>query len=401
MNIRCCISGPDGDWEPGAADLDTPFMLGPGAAHPQMTVGDFFEAVKSFLTADEVIREPFSPAYGEEVPLPFQDAGEEWLIRMEKHGAFYHIASVEGGCPGSRRRFAVVSALEETGKRFLKDDVRNIGRLLEKRDGGDLPVAYWMAEIPSSYGEGKPGWLMVLSEWLEDYHEWHHTLGEGTSHIVIWDRVGGGRRADEAEYAAIYRGVSRLLALHYNPVTFERIDLWHHAAGDFVVSRFGDDLRVRLTTVRRYEPMPFFAGESGVDPRIPLVYLFLESALKTRCDRHDGTGEVAWAEDDVLGPTLDGFCLGLKEKEADRDGIPESAGHLLELLKQFSAEELLQVHSSLLQLYEREDPEELRMMQIRLPEHCRALFRTIQSASLRGFQVADRAQPAGRPTGRP
>lgn len=393
MKIRYRIHGFNGDRELGAADLAAPFMLGPGRPHPRVSVGDFFEAVKDFVTADYVLREPLSPAFKREM-LPALRGEGEGSIRMEKHGAFYHIACFEWAYQGSDRRFAVVSALEEAGKRFLAEDVRNIGRLLKERGGDDLPALYCMAEVRPPAGLDRPGWTMVLAEWLDGCHEWHHTVEEEASRILIWERIGARRYADEAEYTAIYRGIARLLTLRYNPVTFERIDLWHHAAGDFIVCGTGDELRVKLTTVRRYAPMPFFVGERGIDPRIPLVYFFLESALKTRCDRCDGVGELVWANDDALGPALDGFCQGLEEWNPDRAGVPLGSADVMGLLEQFSADEFHEIYDSLLPLHEGGDPEELELMQTRLPQHCAALVKSIQNASARSRPAVGQERPA-------
>jgi len=100
---------------------------------------------------------------------------------------------------------------------------------------------------------------------------------------------------------------------YYNLETFEQIFPWHHAAGDFVVKVQKESIDVRLVTARQYAPM--LDRSEGVSVHEGLLFFLLNLSVRMRLDRLDGVGAVAWADDDCVDATLEGFVEGLRIKQ--------------------------------------------------------------------------------------
>ena len=117
----------------------------------------------------------------------------------------------------------------------------------------------------------------------------------------------------------LHQEAARILSRHYNPLTFEQIFPWHHAAGDFVVRIDAPELAVRLVTVRQYAPLfAHCVADAGPAPAadgLAGLLLFLANlSLRTRVDRLDGVGDVVLAEASVIGPTIAGMLAGMAER---------------------------------------------------------------------------------------
>jgi hypothetical protein len=216
-----------------------------------------------------------------------------------------------------------------------------------------------------------------MTEWFEDYHEWHLTADQSHK-ICIWDQDRGKRFAAEEETSGIYRESSKILALYYDTETFRQIRPWHHAAGDFVVNTENEKVRVRLTTVRGYEPLELYSHAEPINPVIALLYFFLDLSTKMRLDRIEGTGEVIWADHFCLGPVAEGFLDALRIR-AGRGryplGDPED---LIRLLKAFSPKEMQSLFRPLLELYELEDAQDFAVIEANLGNHADSLWRIIR-----------------------
>jgi len=69
---------------------------------------------------------------------------------------------------------------------------------------------------------------------------------------------------------------------------------------------------VRLVTARQYAPM--LERSEGISVHEALLFFLLNLSVRMRLDRLDGVGVVAWADDDCVGATTEGFVEGLREK---------------------------------------------------------------------------------------
>ena len=139
---------------------------------------------------------------------------------------------------------------------------------------------------------------------------------------MLWDPENGPRRLDAAHSRAVYYQVARILTHYLNLETFEGITAWHHAAGDFVVRIDADAVEVRLISVRDYRPLFPARPEPADSPRAAASFLetllifLLNLSIRTRLDRLDGTGELAWAGPESVAATVEGVLDSLAAKPA-------------------------------------------------------------------------------------
>jgi hypothetical protein len=182
------------------------------------------------------------------------------------------------------------------------------------------------------------------------------------------------------EASRIIEESSKILALHYDYGDFSRIAAWHHAAGDFIVNTPGDGtLNVRLTTVRKYEPLMASFSERNVNPMIAMIYFFLDTTVKMRLDRLDGVGETAWVDDFAVHATIKGIFQGLREREkVENDTSDAQAADLLPLLKSFDGPELERIMEPLMDHYATQNPEEMAFMSPHMQDHIRVLRQALR-----------------------
>jgi hypothetical protein len=350
------FSSPDGDLPLLEEDLDRPFLMAPGKVHPFLTLGDYFQGVEELLLDGVTL----------EACLPGEFAGcpSEIKIRSEKHGAFYHIASADLFSGERLKRICVTTALTERGRNCLAREFSLLLSLGKTTRPVHMPRVYGIKEIERRVGAETETFTICLSEWLEDYHEWHLTSGEGSEgggRLCIWDLKRGIRYASERERYEIFRQAARILTSCYDANTLEQISAWHHAAGDFVVRRCNGVVDLKLTTVRGYEPLEIFSGKAANIPYpMGIVFFFLDTALRIRLDKENGTGKVLWAEEYSTQATVEGFF------DALTGGNPQN---LLSLLRSFDEKELLNLYHPLRRSYERDDPEDLSTIDGQLPVH--------------------------------
>jgi hypothetical protein len=220
----------------------------------------------------------------------------------------------------------------------------------------------------------------MMSEWFEDYHEWHLTRGEsGEPQLILWDLQRGYRKAEDRESREIYRQASRILTLCYNTNTSHHIHPWHHAAGDFVVKSTTEGVDVRLTTARGYEPLVIFNEDQDINPVMALLYFFLDLTVRMRLDRWDGVGEIAWAGDSSVEASLEGFLQALRETETQGRYGAGRVDDFLSLLKNFGEQDLLKLYRTLFELYRREGEDMASVVEREIESHCRTLRRVIQA----------------------
>jgi len=358
--VRYVIASPGGDIEQFA--LDRPFMLGPRESHPDLTLGDYFTAVYRFVRENSGLLASLT-----EPAAPFE-RWREILIRSEKHGAFYHIASVEISAPGVKKKFAVSTAVSRRGREWMKREVGVLRHLHETFSLPYLPRVYLAGEV--SPRPGAVPLSMFLGQWFDGYHEWHLSRDkDGGQKIEIWDTVNGHRAASRQEEYEIYRQAAAILTFYYDPVNFHQIHPWHHAAGDFIVRGTGGEVAVRLVTARNYGPAMVVPAGKKIDPLIALTYFFLHLTVGMRLDKYDGVGEAAWADPRCLPAVIDGFFEALRKKEEKGGRFPWPVPELAALFRSFSPRELSGLLAALPALYPADDPADAALIRSRLDEH--------------------------------
>jgi hypothetical protein len=303
-----------------------------------MSLGHYFESIHRFVLDekwDNLVAVLNESTQKEIDPENIRQV----LIRSEKHGALYHLASIEVLASGVQRKFALSTGVSKRGKDWLNHEFEVIRDLNHATNLPYLPRVYFKGEVTCRTGNEGETMVMSLAEWFGDYHEWHLSMNEkeGGQQILIWDQAKGYGYASMQESHKIYREASKILTLYYDTRTFSQIYPWHHGAGDFVVKREQGEIEVRLTTARKYEPVMVFMEEAQINPLVALIYFFLNLTLQMRLDKLDGTGDVT-----------------------------------------FSREDLSSILDSLMDLHRRQDPEDYRIIQSHLETHGKAVYEGIQ-----------------------
>jgi len=371
MNIEYRFSSPDGDIPLSSEDLEKHFKITLQREHPDLTLRDYFKALEEFILVHN--REYVTDLIG-------AAETEKLIIRSEKHGAFYHIASVDLLYRDEKKRFSLCSAVNETGRNSLRHEFENITNLNRETQLPYLPRTHCLTEISSSSDDKMNIILVALMEWLEDYHEWHLHKGESDQEqrLIIWDQHRGYRFASYSEAGEIYKQAAKIHMLYYDFRSYRQIYPWHHAAGDFIV-KTGNKTELKLTTARGYDSIMNHWEINNINPMIAAVYFFLNLTIKMRLDRQDGTGELLWANELFLNPVIDGFLEGLAMKEKEEKELSVEIKKIPDLLKSFSSDELEKLLYSLLPIYEKEDLEEFVIIKNNLPTHAVELSRSLKS----------------------
>ncbi|MBI4775582.1 MAG: hypothetical protein HY788_15680, partial [Deltaproteobacteria bacterium] len=189
------------------SNLGLPFLLAPNKPHSSLTLRDYFHALEQFLLEEGGMR--LAAAFR----LRHSGASvrdiKEIRIRSEKHGTFYHIASIEIKVHDRTLTFATSTAVTDRGKRCLHRELDVIKLLNRLRGYGYLPGIAAAAEIP--FGDSTAA--VMMSEWFEDHHEWHLHEDEpgGIQRILLWDKRKGDRYLSRTEAAEVYRRCANIL----------------------------------------------------------------------------------------------------------------------------------------------------------------------------------------------
>jgi hypothetical protein len=379
MIVSYYFSSPEGDVLADDVTLARPFIVRPFETHPFMTLGDYFAAISDF-----VLREGWRPlalllsrSWDRKVN---PDEVDGIVIRYEKYGTLYQIASATVQAGDDTLALAVTTAMSPSAKETLDREFDLLQELNRRIQPSYLPETYYKETLTIQKQEGAEHLLMTLSEWFEGFHEWHFSKDkEGREQIVVWDMGGGFRFASEYEAREIVRQASMILALHYRPDDYRHISPWHHGAGDFVVRTGGKAVEVKLVTVRGYEPIVPSEGEGKVGPLDALVLFLLNTSVKMRLDKQEGMGEPFWAEAAVLDPLLEGFFQALKIKASEEGTQVPTTGDFIQYLKSMSQDRIRAILLEHLKEYRLYDPLDAAFVLKHLDEHAGDICRAISN----------------------
>ena len=377
MRIQYLFSSSEGDVPLDDKTLDRAFLLNPFEAHLFLTLRDYFQSIERFI----LDRVEDLGAKSKAALSP--DRISEILIRSEKHGTLYHVASVEIAGDGTRRKVAISTAFSEPRMEDLLHEYETMRFLNQHFSYDYIPKVYLASEVLCSNPKGNETVVMCVSEWLEGYHEWHLTVDQdGKQSLLVWDMEKGNRTASREVSHALFREASKILTLYYDTTTYRQIYPWHHAAGDFVVKSSGGATEVKLITARNYMSLISFPREADTNRVTALVAFLLNMAVQMRLDRVDGVGEPVWAQDQAVQATLEGFFDALRIMRGEGRGELGEGPDLLTLLKKFSKEELHTLYDPLVESYREEKPEDFKVVERNLEDHIATLWRALQGNSL-------------------
>jgi hypothetical protein len=379
MIIQYLFSSPEGDITLGPEDLKRAFLITPSQAHPFLTLGDYFNSIKTFILMDQARQSVFSSGVGSKTKADLDDI-RKILIRSEKHGVLYHLASVEIFLKAQRLKLAVSIAVSKDGRQWLGRECGILNLLNTSFNLPYLPKTFYNGEVTCQSGERQETIMMLLAEWFEDYHEWHLTIDQrdNMQKICIWDHKNGNRYASTEEAFEIIRQAAMILTLYYDMNNYCQIYPWHHAAGDFIVGNTDGAVDIRLTTARGYRSLMDYFSEDIVNPAIAIIYFFLNMTVRMRLDRLDGVRDAAWAGDFSVEAVTRGFFDALKIIEEKGRYLPGRVEDLLSLLKSFKEEELGALFQSLSCLYQEDNPADYSLINTNLKRHINLLHQYVQ-----------------------
>ncbi|MDX1775119.1 MAG: hypothetical protein R3297_00900 [Desulfobulbales bacterium] len=383
MDILFLLSGPDGDIELTAADLEQPFRISPEVEHPFLLLGDYFAALQHFILSGDgrVLRIALQKhGYSKE----FDPAAISGIsIRSEKHGAFYHIASIEIKGLAETIKFACTTALSDSARASLQEEYHLL-RQLGESEPDLLPAVYHQQELSVQKEDGTVDLFMVLGQWLDGYHEWHLSDDPGTGErgIKLWDYDKGFRFLSAAESYEVLYQAAFILTRFYSQDTFRQIYPWHHGAGDFIVRAESGTVAIKLITVRQYEPLVHFDSPGEADLIIGAIHFLLNLSLRMRLDRLDGIFEPVWFAEFAVRAAVAGFFAGLAESRAKGTLLLGPVDDLLGILRSFDVGEILEMYDSLLEVYADEDQDDFQLIREMLPGHAPELYAALQEFSL-------------------
>ena len=379
MIVAYLFSSPEGDIPLDPEDLSRPFLVTPEKAHPHLTLGNYFDTVKACILKDqgELLKRVLKGRFRGNFDL--EDV-QKIQIRSEKHGILYHLASVEVFMAEERVKFTLSTAISGKGVECILHEHNILDRLNRNSGFSFLPEICGIRKMTYHTAQGKTEEMVMLAaQWFEDYHEWHTAMdpADGRQKIKIWDLKRDPRYASSTEASIIIEECSKILTLYYDFGDFSYIGEWHHAAGDFIVNTQRNwKLNVRLTTVRKYEPLPVTEDAS---PMIAMIYFFLDTTVKMRLDRLDGVGETVWLDDFAVAAAVKGFFEGLRTREAkESDVVGVQAADLLSLLQSFDKAELNQVFEPLLAYYVAQDSNGMDLISAHIADHISSLRQALQ-----------------------
>jgi len=379
MIVSYFFSSPEGDVLADDATLARPFIVRPFETHPFLTLYDYFAAITDFILREgwQRIALLLSRKWGGKVK---PDIIERVLIRYEKYGTLYQIASATIVAGERQATFTVTTAMSPSAKETLDLEFDLLQELNLLRRPSYLPEVFYKETVTIQRPEGSETFLMTLSEWFEDFHEWHFSKDkDGNERIVVWDMGGGFRFAAEQEAYDIIRQASMILTLHFRLDDYRHISPWHHGAGDFVVRSLGERVEVRMVSARGYGPIAPFTGEAKAGPLQALFLFLLNTSVKMRLDKQEGTGEPYWAEAGVLDPTLKGFFEALKIRESEEDAKSITVDDFSRFLLSLSEDSIRTILAEHLKEYRLYDPSDAAFVQGHVDEHAADLHRAIGS----------------------
>jgi hypothetical protein len=336
-------------------------------------MGGYFEAVRSFLEGvgwDAIVRT--LAGWGADA-----SSAETFRIFLAKHGEYYHPARVEAEITGVCFHWVVNVALSAAGRSLLFKEHAILERLNRELRVSFLPEVYGAGEVDAGHGHSV---ALFLGQWFYGFNEFHLTRNAPGAQpvLVLWDGENGHRHLNPGQARSVYHEVARILTHYFSLTTLEGIGAWHHAAGDFVIRLRGAHPEVRLITVRQYRPLFRSHQESG-DPAQSLKTLLetlliflLNLSIRTRLDRLDGTGDMAWSDALAVEATVAGMLAGLAEKPPPFK-LPLPFNQIFQrFLANCSADDFLDLCNGIAATYPPEAPETL-LVKARLNEHAAAL----------------------------
>ena len=345
----------------------------------QFTVGDYFQAARSFLTRDQGIR------LCRTIKAMAGDCGPVRAIgiSLEKHGAFYHPLKITIETRKALPVYLMLNgAVKDPGATLIHKEHQLLACLASRVTPGFLPRVFGAETIACDKGTV----CFLLGQWFEGFYEFHVTRTPRGNQVAVWQDDGTHETIPWEQAAQIYQKIAGILTAYYDVHTGHEIGPWHHAAGDFVVSLNKEGAAVRLITVRGMAPLTQMAAEPsdpGVKQLFHLLVFFLNLTVRMRLDRLDGIGPMVFLPEIVLDATVKGMFQALDDRaggrlgQADSIRLPASlSGEFMEFARRFDPGQVAQIIATLLEEGHSGEAE-LDLVKKNLFTHCRRVCRIL------------------------
>jgi hypothetical protein len=280
---------------------------GPGQAST-ITHGAYFQAIQTYFQNEGALHLRSALAGGapdaSSFPIP-----ERIDVVLEKHGEFYHPARIITPSRERARAFVLNVAVTATGVEWMENETEALRQVAGRLPAGTIPCVYGVGNI--TY-ESDRHFCMFLADWFEDCHEFHLSIDprDGEQKIIVWNYQQAPFFLPPDHAKDVYYKAAYLLTRAYDPQTTRQIYPWHHASGDFILRNREDGVDLKLISVRQYGPTLTTGKSQSLDDdarQMAAMVFFANLTLRNRIDRFDGTGDMAWAGDEVVAPTVAGF----------------------------------------------------------------------------------------------
>ncbi len=333
-------------------------------------IGDYFLACAEFLS-----RNDFGLLIKGAAVLLEKKINDDRILRidlnLEKHGAFYHPVNVTVIFPDNlKRSFVLNGAVSESGLSLIEDEYHRLLELNKSVTKQFIPSVFDVGFVRSEKGL----FGFFLGEWFEGYKEFHITKVNRGKKIAIWESDGSCSYISSQDAYPVYKEIAYILTQFYDVESFKQIFPWHHAAGDFVVKLDGDDIQVRLITIRGYSAITEFTDNISEKKTFilpSLLFFFLYMTIQMRLDRLDGTGRSEILPEEINHVTTRGFLDALEEKSDQYDyGNIKTA--FIDFFKQFDPEQLKGIIRNILKSSS-PHPSEIPLINDNLTSHCHSL----------------------------
>ncbi len=321
-----------------------------------VSCGDYFTAARAFLSSNH-FHSLVSSIYQQTKTSILPEAIESVFIVLEKHGEFYHPAKIRVLAQKRRFEFVLNVAVSKAGLDCIENEFKLLKKLHRDCSWNFIPEAYEKNAIRLSIQA--PRFEMFLGEWFSGFNEFHvHSTGRDKfRRIEVWDYGRGNYFLSEKHAYELYCQTAMILTCYFNLATFERIHPWHHAAGDFVVKIQEDHPKVKLVTVRGYNPL-ICSGKKNTEPLVEtLAFFLMDLSIRNRIDRYSGTGGIAWADDVYVMATIDGFFKGLEQKIHREPGFAKLMNRLCETLDSLNVAGMENLFTRVILSWPRQAPE--------------------------------------------
>ena len=339
----------------------------PSFTGESVTYGDYFKAVKTFLS-ENCFHINNSSIYQQSNMTISPEQIDNVLIFLEKHGEYYHPSKVEVTAEKRQWKFVLNAAFSEAGLRLAEKEFELLRRLGNEYPAGFIPHVYEYGDIDSTIAGFN--FRMFLGQWFSGFNEFHiHSIDhDGNCCIEVWDQKKGNYFISEKQAYEIYRQTALIHTFYYNLKTSEQIHPWHHAAGDFVVKTNEDEVEVKLVTVRGYHSL-FRNDEKDVELNLePLLLFLMDLSIKNRIDRFRGVGDLALTNEICLMATIDGFFKGLHQKSLLNIISDTFIDYLGTYFKSFTRSSIEQLFTDIISAWPRQAPE-LEIVQPQIKSH--------------------------------